>query len=299
MKTIFPVKYLLLSLILFFQACGPLRQPVPPGTVPDQDTVSAADEQYGHAVFNALSERFKLDRDDARINRVRDIVDRLVKPLSANTNPWHVHLLVDKNIKNASATRGNYIFVWTGLIESVKNDDELATILAHEVAHLLAGHTKPTPAEEFSAIMSSVAGKTTREIVYQQGGTAGALSGLAALLVSEVINSAFIKPEQRRKEYEADEIGLFLMAEAGFDPEAAVSFWQRAIEDPDFQSFMPEFLSTHPGSEDRLLNLKKNLAEAQRRYHVHENGSFLDSTPESEFQFSESDTDPASDWTLN
>ena len=240
------LKGLLLGLVC---SCAPYRKPVPVGLVPEQGGVSADDELYGHQVLNMLTQRYPLDRNDARINRVRSLVDRLLAPTSAADNPWHVYVLDDEGFENASATRGNYIFVWTGMLKAAQDDEELATVLAHEIGHVLAGHPQPTPAEEVSDMLAGVAGTATGHVAMSQG-SIGLAAGLADYAVRQTIRALLVNPEAQRKEYEADEIGLFLMADAGFNPEKAVDFWRRMKERGEAFPSVLQAMSTHPASAD-------------------------------------------------
>lgn len=257
------LRYVLVLTLL--SGCAAQRQPIPAGVVPEQQEVSISEEQYGHQVFSQLSEHYPLDRDDARINRTREIVDRLTSRIKNNNNIWHVYVLVDDNLKNAAATRGNYIFVWTGMLKTARNDAELAAVLAHEIGHVLAGHTRPTPTEEVNDILSQVAKVATRSAV-SRSDPYSALAGLAAVVVEQAVKAVIVNPETQRKELEADTIGLFLMADAGYDPAAAFEFWQRLKDDPAFAEMPLEFLSSHPSSVERIENLKENLPAAQKRF---------------------------------
>ena len=259
---------------MFLLACAPSRPPLPPGVIPKQGEVPASEEQYGHEVLNQLVSRYPLDRDDSRINRARDIVDRLTERTGNAHNIWHTHVLVGDDVPNAAATRGNHIFVWTGMLKAVKNDDELATILAHEIAHVLAGHTQPTATEEVGKILSDVAGVAAKEVVLRTGGAYGALAGIAGLLVKETLKAVMVNPGSQDNELEADMIGLYIMADAGYDPNNAVAFWERHKDDPSFSGAPVNFLSSHPNSEERLAALKSHLPDAFERYKRSSQDSF-------------------------
>lgn len=279
--------FAVLVCLCILTACGPKRAPVPPGVVPEQTEVSAEDENYGHEVLNDLMDRYQLDNNDQRINRVRDIANRLTEAKNPNGNPWHIYLLKDDTFKNAAATRGNYIFVWTGILGTVKDDDELATILAHEIGHVLAGHTAPDPSEEVSRMISGIAGTAAGHIVAAQG-SVGILADLADMLIRSSIEALLVNPDLKVKESEADQVGLFLMADAGFDPAKAVKFWERLKDDPEFSGFPIAFLSSHPSSEDRFHALEKLLPEAEQRYQAKRSGkSFVTSEERNNFVVSQ------------
>ncbi|MEZ4753642.1 MAG: M48 family metallopeptidase [Bdellovibrionota bacterium] len=259
-------KILLVITIFFLTACGASRPPVPVGTIPQPTPLSMTDEQYGHQVLGELTRKFQIDTDDTRIDRVRRIVDRLTSSSLSGSDPWHVYVLVDDEFKNAAATRGNYVFIWTAMIKELKNDDELATILAHEVAHVLAGHTNPDPSEQVNEMLSGIAGAAT-EIAVAQGSGVGALAQISASLVQELVKGFIVNPGTQKKELEADHIGLMLMAEAKYDPNKAIDFWERAQHVPEFGGGLSNaFFSSHPNSEKRLEGLNAALPEAMRRY---------------------------------
>lgn len=258
---------LLFSLALYLcssTGCAIQRRAIPPGEVPTPISVTSQDEEYGQEVLRQLSEQFPLERRDDVVNRVRDVVDRLTDAAQGNGHPWHVYVFQAEAVKNAGATRGNFIFVWSGILSVVHSDAELATILAHEIGHLLAGHTVRNPAEEANEMISGVAGAIAREALAR---TLGPVAGLAGAIVQETMSALIVNPESQRKEYEADHIGLFLMAKAGYDPQIAVDFWRRVQDDPNFSGGeLPQFLSTHPSSEDRSLKLSELLPEAEAEY---------------------------------
>jgi predicted Zn-dependent protease len=255
--------FLLLS--LSSTGCAAYVPVTRPGEIPSQGTLSAEDEEYGQAVYGELAQRYQISSNDAAIERARNVVDRITKANQADHNPWHVNILVDDNFKNAAATRGNFIFIWTGLLNSLQSDDELATVLSHEIAHALAGHTAPDPQEEVAQITGSVLGEVANA-------TAGAYAGnsvvgqLAGILVQQVVAAVAINPNQQAKELEADQVGLFLMADAGYNPQAALDFWRKAENDPAFQSSIPGFLSTHPAADERSAEIAKLLPAAITRY---------------------------------
>lgn len=257
---------IILAGILFFSiSCASQRAPVPAGIVPAQGEVSAEDEQYGHEVLNILTQDYPLEYNDRDIRRVRDIVDALTEAAHVSSNPWHVYVLKGDDFKNAAATRGNYVFVWTGMLNTVRDDHELATVLAHEIGHVLAGHTVPDPAEEANQIMAQIAGLAAQQVVASRGSW-GLAADLAELVVRSSIEAFLVNPDAQRLELEADQIGLFIMADAGFDPERALAFWRRMESDPDFSGFPIEFLSTHPTSGERIAHLERHLPQAIDRY---------------------------------
>ena len=174
-------------------------------------------------------------------------------------------MLKDANFRNAAATRGNHIFIWTAMIDYTKNNDELAAILAHEVGHVLARHTDTDPND---ALRKAIVGIGAQVIGIATANVANAqIAGqLASQVSSEVGKGLIVNPYSQKREEEADYVGLFLMADAKYDPTGAITFWDRASKDPNFGSSMPSFFSTHPPAKDRQSYLKKLLPQAKLRY---------------------------------
>lgn len=255
----------LVAIAALLSACAPGRPPVPPGTIPDAPYVTAEDEQYGHQVLSTLTQTYPLERDDKSISRVRELVLRLARAANADHNPWNVFVLRGDDVVNAAATRGNYVFVWTGMLRAAPNDGELATVVSHELGHVLAGHTQPSPAEEASQIMAQASGEIAGHVVASQPGYAP-LAQLSAIVVTELMKAILVNPEAQRVEFEADHIGFFLMADAGFDPNDALSLWSRMANDSSTAGAGLQFLSSHPASEERLETLRAMLPEAEERY---------------------------------
>lgn len=246
--------------------CGAGRMPVAPGEIPRGEYVTSEDEQYGQQVLAALTRSYPLSRDDDAINRVRDIVSNLADAAGAGEAPWNVYVLRGDSVVNAAATRGNFVFVWSGMLRTVRNDGELAAVLAHEMGHVLANHTQPTPSEEASEIMASVGGNVASQVVAVQG-PYGALSGIAGVLAEQAIKAFIVNPESQRKEHEADQIGLFLMADAGYDPRDAVGLWT-TMSSQGSGAEIPTFLSSHPANDERIGELQQLLPSATERYQV-------------------------------
>jgi predicted Zn-dependent protease len=143
--------------------------------------------------------------------------------------------------------------LYTGLIEKIEpTDDELAQVLAHEIAHALANHT----AEKMSvAIASSLGIMAIGVATDNRNVTTGAA---AAALV------AITLPNSRTAESEADRIGIEMAAKAGYDPRAAVSLWQKMAKESGGSSF--DFLSTHPSSGKRSERLQQLIPQMMPYY---------------------------------
>ncbi len=243
----------------FSLACAPRRPSFSEGEVPSLPPTTREDYEYGYQVLTELSRTFPLSRNRSDLVQTRRVASRLAQETGGRSDAWRVTLFADETVKNAAATRGNFLFLWSGMLRMVRNDDELAAVLAHEMAHVLAQHVMPNPAEQISGVLASVGGAATAGVLAGSGSATSGAARLGGALIEQGIRSFIVNPESRRKELEADQIGLFLMADAGFDPTAAVSFWERAEGNPEFGAGPLEFLSTHPSSAKRSANLRALL----------------------------------------
>ncbi len=255
-------------LLIFLTSCSVQRKPVVAGEIPLQGDLNPQEIEYGAQVFNQLAAEYPMEEDLALNSRVRKIVTRLSNAASGNNggNPWHVYVFKDDNFKNAAATRGNYIFVWTGILNTTESDHQLATILAHEVSHVLANHTTPTSGEAANQIIAGSSGQVASSVLAASGQYYG-IANIAGQLTSALMQGLIVNPGSQRLESEADTIGLFLMAKAGYNPQAALDFWNQVRQDPNFGGASISFLSTHPSSEARIINIEKYLPQAQILYH--------------------------------
>lgn len=262
---------ILLSAALI-SGCSSTHRSVSPGTIPEATAPTLSDEQYGNQVVQELSDRYKIDYGNPKMDKIEEIVGRLTKAARAEQHPWHFYLFKDDDMKNAAATRGNHLFIWTGMLESTRTDGELAAVLAHEIAHVIAGHTAPDPNLEVKRILiqalgvaAGVATNVALSTATRTPNMSVDLGGITQGITTSIGEGLLVNPYSRERELEADQIGLELMAEAKYDPQEAINFWERAVNDPSFSSSLA-FLSTHPPAPDRLARLKQILPYADARF---------------------------------
>ena len=201
-----------------------------------------------------LNRENKLVGDPAIADRVATITGRLVTeaislyPATGGWE-WSVAIVDDDDTINAWCMAGGRMAAYTGLFEKLQlTDDEFAQIMGHEIAHALANHT----AERMSRAMAVNMGIMTAGAVLNSGRTNMNRAALAAKLALELPNS-------RTAESEADQIGIELAARAGYDPQAAVTLWQKM--EALSEDRPPEFMSTHPAPENRQAALAKRVPE--------------------------------------
>jgi predicted Zn-dependent protease len=207
--------------------------------------------QAYEAELQAARDKGVLNKDKAQLARVTNVAKRIVAAtptFRADATRWNWQFNVQETKElNAYCMPGGRIMVYSGLIESLDlSDAELATVLAHEVAHALREHTRERVSRAYAQqlVLSGAAAVT--------GASEGATN--VANMVGQV---TFQLPFSRDQESEADDIGLELMARAGYDPRAALTLWQKMSRAE--ASGTPKFLSTHPAPKDRMKDIEKNL----------------------------------------
>jgi predicted Zn-dependent protease len=171
-----------------------------------------------------------------------------------NTYQWDYMIINAPKTVNAAAIAGGRIIIYTGILPVARDDAGLATIIGHEVGHVMAHHT----AERVSQI----------QLLNVLAVAAGAAGGgdLAVAAVGLGGQVGVLLPYSRAHETEADHIGILLMAKAGYDPRESVELWKRMDEASEGSGRPPEFLSTHPNPETRIGNLQGWIPEAWPYY---------------------------------
>lgn len=226
--------------------------------VPESFAISASADAYRQEL-TPYAQRGKLDNDPALKARVRGITSRLVaqavrlRPETAEWE-WSIKVLDDPKTVNAWAMAGGKMAIYTGLVRQIEpTDDELAQVLGHEISHALAKHT----AEKMSTAMATQIGVLAIGIA--------ANSDLALAAASAAATLAIELPFSREAESEADRIGIELAAKAGYDPQAAVTLWQKMAKVSG--DGPPQWLSTHPSPENRQEELSA-LVPQMRPYYL-------------------------------
>jgi predicted Zn-dependent protease len=206
--------------------------------------------QMGAQAFANIKQETPVESDTAA-NRYVDCVVRAVT--SQVGGSWEVVVFKDESA-NAFALPGGKIGVNTGLLEVARNQSQLATVIGHEVAHVLAQHSNERVSQKFAVDQSMGLIGALAQPHSATGQTLMGLLGVGA-------QYGILLPYSRVQESEADRIGLQLMAKAGFDPAQSVSLWQNMAAAGGGQP--PEFLSTHPSHSSRISDLKARIPAAQ------------------------------------
>jgi metalloendopeptidase OMA1, mitochondrial len=212
--------------------------------------------QLGEQAFQQIKAKERISRDPAA-NAVVQRVGQRIAAASGIKQNWEF-VVFDSPQVNAFALPGGKVGVYTGMLPVAGDEAGLAAVMGHEVGHVLANHA----AERISRSQLVEAGAGAAALILG-GSNPAAQQSLAALLGAGAAVGLEL-PFSRDQEYEADRIGLTLMAKAGYDPRAAIPFWQRMAAAS--RGGPPEFLSTHPGEENRIARIRELLPEAQAVY---------------------------------
>ena len=175
----------------------------------------------------------------------------------ANYN-WEFNLVQDKNV-NAFCMPGGKIVVYEGLLPVTQNETALAIVLGHEIAHAVANHSaEQMTKQQDQQLLGNIIGAAASAVGVGTNtqSTISSLYGLGSQMATLKYS--------RGHETEADHIGLIFAAMAGYNPQEAVTFWQRMAASS--QGNTPEFLSTHPSDATRISNIQKILPEAMKYY---------------------------------
>ena len=226
---------------------GPGRRPQKLALTPEEE-LGLGRQAYRKLLKEAGREVLPADSPEAK--RVRRVAGRIIKaaqiePLQRGINlrvkgypfEWEVHVVRDRRA-NALCLPGGKVLVFTGTLPVARGDDQLATVLSHEIAHALAHHASERVAR-------------------------GKSGGVAVL---------WDKAYDRQQEAEADHIGVFLMTFAGYDPGEAVHFWERMQQAGRGQGRLLEILSDHPSDARRIRNLQKWVPAAKAGKRAYDEG---------------------------
>ena len=215
-------------------------------------------DAMGVQSFEQLKKDTPLTQNKNIQQYVTCIANRIIPHVKQNPDPkqWEVQVFEDEQA-NAFALPGYKIGVYTGLLKYAKNQDQLAAVMGHEVAHVIAEHGN----ERVSNQMATQAGLSIAAIAL--GSTQDENTGLILAGLGIGAQYGVILPFSRKHESEADLIGLDLIAPAGFNPAESVTLWQNMSQS---SAAPPEFMSTHPSSETRIKQLKERIPKANIAY---------------------------------
>jgi len=235
--------------------------------------VSPAEEaQMGSTAFADVKAKEKVSSDPAANARVRRVGERIAVAVGSAlpTAKWEFVVFEEPETVNAFALPGGKVGVYTGLLKLAATDDELAIVMGHEIGHVTARHGAERMTQAYGvSTLAAVAGVATQsssqygqyaDIVAQVFGVGGNLAVMAF---------------SRSQESEADHIGIRYAAKAGYDPRAAITFWEKMAKQKGSASTV-KWLSTHPPDEQRIADLKRLMPEALPFYEATKQGNPAD-----------------------
>ena len=240
-------------IVFFLSACAttPVSERQALILIPHSQEIALGKEAYQQALK---------DQKDSDNTHLKELLNRVGKRIVAVSDmpklDWEFRL-IESEEKNAFALPGGKVAVYTGMLEICKNEAGLATVLSHEIAHVVARHGAQRMSQQIlltGAMMGasiSLRNNTQRNIIMSALGL-GVLYGITL-------------PFSRGDEGEADQIGLVYMAKAGYDPAEAIRFWKRFSAAKGDKN-PPEWASTHPADETRVQGLKAYLSRAKYSY---------------------------------
>lgn len=245
--------FVLLALLLL-QGCAKV-----PYTDRTQTNMMSSESELamGRSASNAVLSRLRTCREKEMSFRVKRIGKQLVEHAGYNGFEWRFYCIEDWSF-NAMAFPGGTIAINSGVLRTADNDDQVASVVGHEMGHVIARHgaeryTKAMITQVAVAILGAGAAVAV-------GGDAGTASDMSAVF-GILAQYGLLLPFSRENEYEADKLGMFLMAKAGYDPAQAAALWQKVV-DKNPNPKKGDFLSTHPADVKRLAAMRELAPQA-------------------------------------
>lgn len=255
----------LLLLTFFFSACSsvPITGRKQLRLIPENEMLSMSFDQYNQF----LKEHRESNNSDqvAMVKRVGSKIASAVEEYLRQNNlgseiknyQWEYHLIVDSEA-NAWCMPGGKIVVYTGILPITQNENGLAVVLGHEISHAIAHHGDERMSQ---ALIAQLGGVALSEALKNKPQETQQIFMAAYGVGAEV---GVLLPYSRTQESEADHLGLIFMAMAGYDPNGALTFWERMQSQS--HGSPPVFLSDHPANQTRINDIKSELPEAMKYY---------------------------------
>lgn len=234
------------------------------GLVSEKEAEQQSALAYQQTLKDAESKK-QLNQDSAETQRVRRIAQRLIAEVGVFRTDalkwdWQVNVMESKEI-NAYCMAGGKMMVYTGLLDQIKpTDDELAAVMGHEISHALREHVRERMSRAKAQQMGLLGAAALVGLSTKSGDNA--VKTLA--LGGAVATVALTLPNSRTAEHEADEVGLELMARAGYNPNAALTLWEKMSAKGGAKP--PQFLSTHPSDQARMDDIKRLIPKVMPLY---------------------------------
>jgi len=267
MKKRYLTPFLVLVILLFMDSCSvvPMTGRKQFVAIPSSQMITLSNDSYAKVL-----EESELSNNTQYVNRVRRVGENLTRAVEVYLKQnnleaaiegynWQYNVIVSEQL-NAWCMPGGQIAFYEGIMPVCLDENGIAVVMGHEIAHAVAKHGNERMSQQLAiqlgGIALSEALKTQKEETIQ-----------LALLAFGVGSTVGVQlPFSRTHESEADELGLYFMAMAGYDPRTAPDFWVRM--DQNSGELPPEFLSTHPHSSNRIENLNRIMPKAMEYYNA-------------------------------
>ena len=211
----------LLSLcLLYVVGCAPAKVRFTPGEVPTAVVPTQKETQQGEVIRQHFLNKEPMNFNPRYVHRVAHITSRLLGAAPTSEH-WKVYVM-DTPEWNARTTPGNFIYVYRGLLDDLRSDDEVAAVLAHEIGHNLAQHHKPNGSKALGNLAVLLAG-TAIQIGMEDANAHPKDIEVMTKIGTDVMRGLAVNPYSHVDEHEADQIGLFLMADAGTSRVSSIS----------------------------------------------------------------------------
>jgi len=231
---------------------------------------SSINRQAG-AAYESFKSKTKLIKSGKDLDQIKEIGKKIEYSVSAffNSNnekdptkyfDWDYVLVDNDKVKNAWCMPGGKIAVYTGILKVTQNKNALAVVMGHEIAHAVAKHSVERASHALTVnITTQVADIFLGGAINKTRNTVGQNTGL------DIFKLGIMNPFGRKQETEADYLGLIFASLAGFDIRESVPLWQRMSRENKGKE-PPQFLSTHPSSKNRIVNLTQWINEVIIKY---------------------------------
>jgi predicted Zn-dependent protease len=261
------MKKLTILLLSFLISCGvvPFTGRKQFVAIPSSQMIALSNESYSQVLAEG-----KLSTNDNYRTMVSKVGQRLTKAVEAYLKQnnlqsvtegykWQYNVLVSEDL-NAWCMPGGQIAFYEGILPICQDENGIAVVMGHEIAHAVAQHGNERMSQQLAIQMGGIALSEALNTQKQE------TIDLAMLAFGVGAQVGVMLPYSRTHESEADELGLYFMAMAGYNPQTALAFWERMAKLST--SRPPEFLSTHPNPSNRIANLKRIMPKAMEYYNA-------------------------------
>jgi len=261
------MKKLIILSFLFLLSCAvvPMTGRKQFVAIPSSQMIALSSESYSKVLAEG-----KLSTNSSYVNMVKEVGQKLTVAVEAYLKQnnlqsaiegyeWQYNVLVSEEL-NAWCMPGGQIAFYEGIMPVCQDENGIAVVMGHEIAHAVAQHGNERMSQQLALQMGGIALSEALKTQKQE------TIDLAMLAFGVGAQVGVMLPYSRTHETEADELGLYFMAMAGYNPQTAPAFWTRMAEKSAARP--PEFLSTHPDPSNRIANLNRIMPKAMEYYNA-------------------------------